>query len=545
MRFITYLTGFIIFFSTTYVLPTTINGRFVELGVSGSKFNVLLQINTNTGTDDLGGATIVFSFDTNAVKYTSSPIRNLDYVFHKFSGGNYSLASLTRPSKTKIWVNIDLPFINSNNGTIVSASPQWTDVVTIKFDLVDISKPRGLSWFLSSFFWGIYDADNITLWQTGSFEGNFGLSVQVSDGWNTVSVPGINPEGQNVNVWWSGRDPNANVFKVIGGYFPVTNTIPTEGYWMKHIGSRLYDTGDEWPVEGIEVVPHNPINANIGWNLIGVFENVVAASSITTNPPGRISSVYYTYTGSYQVATSLKPGSGYFIKTSGPCQINIPNELLKCDEGTTEYFSDDWGKLTFIDNLNHSISLYLTDKANDLSIYELPPVPLDEIFDVRFESGRIVENINSGSNAILMNGIEYPVKVRVENISINLQDISGTKFDVKLGNDEEITISDGSINKLFIHSEIATLPFEYLLEQNYPNPFNPNTTIAFTIPVESNVNLSLYNVLGELILTLVNEEMKPGRHEYRLNASYLSSGIYIYKIKAGDYISSKKMIVLK
>jgi hypothetical protein len=542
-----------IFFSALLLLlipilsatATTVNGRFIVSNTENSTCTVLLQINTNTGYDDLGGSTIIFGFDTTALSLKSTPVRNVDYIFHNFSGGNYSEATITRPKNNRIWVNIDLPFTNNNNGTLVTGNPGWTNVVSIKFTIVNPNRSLGLKFITTSLFWGIFDANNFSIWSAGSFEGNFGLDVQVYDDWNLVSVPGINPDGQGVDNWWPYRDHMVQVFKMSGGIVPIATTTPGEGYWMKHTGSRLYNTGDEWPIEGIEVVPHNPINANSGWNLIGVFENVVAANSITTNPPDCISGPIYSYAGAYHVVTSLKPGKGYFIKTSGTCQINIPNELSKGNEASSTYFSEDWGKITFIDNSDRSFSLYLTDLENDLSFFELPPLPIDEIFDIRFESGRLVENISNRSNAILMNGIEYPVRVRVENISISLQDISGTKFDAKLEHDEEITISDRTINKLLIQSGKSVLPIDYSLEQNYPNPFNPVTTISFTLPFESNVNLSLYNVLGELILTLVDQEIKPGKHEYRLNASGLSSGIYIYKITAGDFIQSKKMVLLR
>ncbi len=83
------------------------------------------------------------------------------------------------------------------------------------------------------------------------------------------------------------------------------------------------------------------------------------------------------------------------------------------------------------------------------------------------------------------------------------------------------------------------------LSQNYPNPFNPSTKIKFAIPKESNVDLSIYNVVGELVVTLVNEHLNAGYHEYEFNASKLSSGIYIYRIKADDFVETKKMVLLK
>ena len=85
----------------------------------------------------------------------------------------------------------------------------------------------------------------------------------------------------------------------------------------------------------------------------------------------------------------------------------------------------------------------------------------------------------------------------------------------------------------------------YNLSQNYPNPFNPTTVINFELPEASQVKLKIYNLLGQEIATLVNEEKPVGRHSVQFNASTLSSGIYIYQIKANNFIQSKKMILMK
>ncbi|MDP4174633.1 MAG: T9SS type A sorting domain-containing protein [Bacteroidota bacterium] len=85
----------------------------------------------------------------------------------------------------------------------------------------------------------------------------------------------------------------------------------------------------------------------------------------------------------------------------------------------------------------------------------------------------------------------------------------------------------------------------YNLEQNYPNPFNPMTTIDYSIPENSLVVLKVFNVLGEEVKTLVNEVKSRGRYSVSLNASELTSGIYYYQIRAGNYISVKKMTLLK
>jgi len=88
-------------------------------------------------------------------------------------------------------------------------------------------------------------------------------------------------------------------------------------------------------------------------------------------------------------------------------------------------------------------------------------------------------------------------------------------------------------------------PTEFALAQNYPNPFNPTTTISFSLAQKSDVNLKVYNLLGQEVMTLVNGVQNAGVHTVDFNASQLSSGVYFYTISAGDFVSTKKMILLK
>ena len=90
-----------------------------------------------------------------------------------------------------------------------------------------------------------------------------------------------------------------------------------------------------------------------------------------------------------------------------------------------------------------------------------------------------------------------------------------------------------------------TLPASFKLEQNYPNPFNPTTIIKFGVPERSNVVLNIYDILGSEVTTLVSEEMDAGWYERSFNAISLSSGVYIYQLRAGEFIQTKKMILLR
>jgi hypothetical protein len=86
---------------------------------------------------------------------------------------------------------------------------------------------------------------------------------------------------------------------------------------------------------------------------------------------------------------------------------------------------------------------------------------------------------------------------------------------------------------------------EFVLAQNYPNPFNPSTSIAFNLPVSSDVTLSVYNVLGQKVATLVNGPMTAGTHSVAFDASRLASGIYIYELRAGSFVQQRRMTLVK
>jgi hypothetical protein len=102
---------------------------------------------------------------------------------------------------------------------------------------------------------------------------------------------------------------------------------------------------------------------------------------------------------------------------------------------------------------------------------------------------------------------------------------------------EKITLVEDEI--------ISNLPTSYSLDQNFPNPFNPSTTIDYSVPEVSFITLKVFDVLGNEIETLVNEEKPVGRYEINFDASSLPSGVYFYKLRGGNFVDTKKMILLK
>ena len=127
-------------------------------------------------------------------------------------------------------------------------------------------------------------------------------------------------------------------------------------------------------------------------------------------------------------------------------------------------------------------------------------------------------------------------------------------YDFKGGLDEiriyNRPLSAGEVNDIYnqvtsVGNNANKLPDEFALSQNYPNPFNPSTKISYSIPFFSNVIIKVFDVLGNEIETLVNEEKSVGNYEVEFNASNLSSGVYFYQLQAGTFIETKKMVLLR
>jgi len=365
-----------------------------------------------------------------------------------------------------------------------------------------------------------------------------------------VSIPGTNTTGMGVDTWWAYRDLGANVFKYLSGYQAVSTVEPGIGYWLKHSGPRTYNTGDEWPAGGIQIVSHDPLTGFLGWNLIGGFENSVSTAGITTNPLGLQQGAVYKYSGGYQQAATLDPGYGYWIKLTGAGQIIIPENVAKGTQ-PKEFLQENWGKIVFSDAKGINYTLYSV-KGNspnggagvDLNQYELPPAPPEGMFDIRFESGRIAEDINSSVKTIDLSGVTYPLTVKAENMDIRLMDETGKIVNLNLKKGEDVVINNPIVQKLMVTGEL--IPDKYALEQNYPNPFNPSTIIEFSLPENvSNVKLTIYNVLGEKITELVNTSLQAGRYSYQWNAGNAATGMYIYELRADKFVSVKKLMILK
>lgn len=133
------------------------------------------------------------------------------------------------------------------------------------------------------------------------------------------------------------------------------------------------------------------------------------------------------------------------------------------------------------------------------------------------------------------NGDSYPYCLKVDqNFNVLLTGGNGASM---------ITIKYSQPVGIYVNKDF--IPDKFELYQNYPNPFNPSTRFKIQIPKLSDVKIFIYDVLGKEVTILVNEQLKPGNYEVEWNASEYPSGVYFYRLEAGDFVNTKKMVLVK
>lgn len=178
-------------------------------------------------------------------------------------------------------------------------------------------------------------------------------------------------------------------------------------------------------------------------------------------------------------------------------------------------------------NSEHRLLVHDTLRAVDSVLYE-------------YLEGYIIRNIEGGTDS-------FYVQLEIDTVDGNFGIGGGLGGDGDGGGDAPNTIK----KKIFWENENLTikgntLPTEFALYQNFPNPFNPATVITYDLPKDVKVTVKIYDLLGREVVALVNNEFKnAGRYELNWNAGKYASGVYIYRIEAGNYIKTRKMILIK
>jgi Secretion system C-terminal sorting domain len=155
---------------------------------------------------------------------------------------------------------------------------------------------------------------------------------------------------------------------------------------------------------------------------------------------------------------------------------------------------------------------------------------------------QLVRSTNSGINWTVMTGTPPNSMTALDAVRIN----EGTIYALMITLDRRVYKLLDTVRTIGIEITGTSIPKVYALYQNYPNPFNPTTTIKFDIPKDGNVTIKIYDVLGKAAAILANNEFKKaGEYQVIWDASEFSSGLYFYRLESGNFVETKRMVLVK
>lgn len=366
------------------------------------------------------------------------------------------------------------------------------------------------------------------------------LNPDYYKGWNIVSLPLKVTDPRTETIFPSAI---SKAFSFQNSYLQTDSLANGAGYWVKFPEPQFVSmTGDS--------IFADTVALNEGWNLIGSISIDLPTAELIEIPQDIIVSGFYGYDLSYSAVDTLKPLYGYWVKSGSGGELVLRRSgPAGKKRRTTEDFSA-WNTLSFSDHSGSRQTLYFSreGRSGGTGFYELPPLPPEGLFDVRFGSGRYVEVIPSG--------IRLPIEIQSSSDKLiaewNIAE-SGVHFSLKVSGGDIIRLSGkGSAGlpagtrsvSIGIEKETAAL-FSFELRQNHPNPFNPSTRISYRVAAPGRVRISVHDILGRAVETLTDEVKSPGEYTATWNAQRFPSGIYFCKISAGSFARVKKMLLVR
>lgn len=391
-----------------------------------------------------------------------------------------------------------------------------------------------------------------------------GIAIQKSpleSGWNLISVQ-LNVNDFRAFVLYPAAKSRA--FSFNGSYVAKDTMQNGLGYWIK------YPAADTVNIGGLPLML-DTIGVRASWNMIGSLSTAIPLSGIHAIDSAVVISNLFSYSTAhgYAVADSIRPGRGYWVKVNHSGRLALNTSPVAVPAGS--YLSSEQqplsdgppvntlGTLTIKDARGNERDLYVSVALSprDVSKYELPPAPPAEVFDVRFASQSMVANSLPSADVeefpVLISGGEYPMT-----LTWNMKE--GREYDLRsldaqghlqrnsLSGSGRVVLNYAQPGSVVLEGKPATsrvMPVSFALEQNFPNPFNPSTTIRYRLPATVHANLSVYNMLGQQVATLVDGIQEAGEHSITFSGFTLTSGVYMYRLSAGAYSEQKKLLLLK
>jgi len=385
--------------------------------------------------------------------------------------------------------------------------------------------------------------DDLTIGDTVSFPG----------GWNLLSV--YRTQMPSANWATSYLFPGVSSFGYNGSYYVAGAMYPGSGYWLRMNGTETFRQHGS-------VIKSDTIAITPGWNLVGAPGTPMSTGSVTVTPPGNHLSSFFGYNLGYVVETSLNPGQGYWVKSdSAGTLIETGSSIVpKAAPVTSRYNS-----ITITDAKGNSQTLYFVqdgDNKINLRDFEMPPMFPAEEFAVKFGSGRILETYPAGQELKT-----FPISIAAKHGPFTIS------WSITTREAKQYLLTDGANGKFFKSIELkgtgtarninaavvqpalqvnagTALPREFALSQNYPNPFNPTTRVQVALPQNAHLEVAVFNILGQKVATLVDENRQAGFHVVEWNGlndrgTAVSSGVYFIRMTADKFTATRKMMLMK
>ncbi|HEY6190997.1 MAG TPA: T9SS type A sorting domain-containing protein [Bacteroidota bacterium] len=368
-----------------------------------------------------------------------------------------------------------------------------------------------------------------------------GSVVSLGTGWNMVSLPVKSSDARTGILFPAASSP---AFAYVGAYQIKDTLANGPGYWLR------YPSAHQVPVTGDSILA-DTIAVDPGWNLIGSISVPLRVSAITSSPPGLVISHTFWYSSGYQVADTIHPGQGHWIKTSGAGSLFLGPQLAKGSFGESAHAElERLNRITINDAAGSEQTLYFgsRDGRIDAGKYVMPPSPPGGL-DARFASQSMIALSSPGTRTsigVSLGGAVYPLSIRShlrEGSASILFDGGGQA----LSDGQSVTIGHPTAHLTLEMQSVPplALPESFALLQNYPNPFNPSTEIRYRVPVDGRVVLRVYDLLGRAVATLVDERKAPGEYAVRWDAGAMPTGIYYYTLNAGAFHQTRSMALVR
>ncbi len=385
---------------------------------------------------------------------------------------------------------------------------------------------------------------------------------ELNEGWNLVSLPVRPGDADYRKVYVNAQD--APKFFNAGDYQDEPEGILKfgRGYFVKY-GPILDEFIGGIVVDEIgEGTPYKVL-VNEGWNTVGAvshsapIENISFDAYVDANRlPEMASNVYrYVTDRGYEAVASMEPGFGYWIKvqnaetpgetsvgyfhlvaanakSTGLSQVERQNMMLGFGNAITVVDAN--GRQGQVHNVDAGL-FASTD------MFELPPVPFTDLFDVRFSSNTSVAT--GENNVVMINGATYPVSVNVSQGVYNVVNaISGEMLGTVTAANP-VVVENSNVKAIRLEKRAAVETG--LSISNMPNPVVNETVVSFTVAEESDVTVTLFNSLGEEVATIVSDNFAAGQHSVSFDAKSLAAGTYVARIVAGQQTMTTNMVVVK